>query len=432
MRTNNIDDFLRDMIDDKPESNLPGWDKISPKVSVMNFFKFGVHHFNIYYTAAIIVALSGFVSVLAGINNQSVLKSSTKIMYSKNAINNNGSFASIQTLNKIEAVNSVEPESNPDLFRASFKNNEASDLVKIPSQDEGRDQVDSLQTNELHTATQANNLTEIESRLALLENTDQTEMAYSSDKPKVEEPKEQNSRIKKWSVEVFSQPVFTDAILLSSSKQFNNIGFANFENQKSKYAYGLNLSLHINNLILQTGVLYCSYNKSFDHTLNKTEVTKTTSYQTYTNVLYSLESGKELTSVTDSVLVTDQKTENKSFRYENLNSYRYLQIPLILGYKIRYHWFSAIAKTGVLLNLYQSAKGIAASADDVMKLESVNFNTNFSVTTSVGLYYKVNYRTHFMIEPYFKYNISIPSKSDFSILPNKTAIGLKLGFAFEI
>jgi hypothetical protein len=421
MTNNKMDDFLLEMLEDMPERKRHDWNKISRRVSVMNFFKFGLHHFNIYYTLLILGSLSGITGSFLNLNNHPELVAGSKISNNSQSktlvagiigaphlgITKNAAISKrievkqiLKHINRIEADVELDTNMNIDEL-ADISENFKNKPVEIPLVP-----LEEITSKEQNIPTKKSN----------------SELAPTSAK----KAKLINTR---WSVEMYSQPVFSDAFSVSSSI---GTGPQGSENDKQKYAYGMNLSLSINHFQLQTGLLYLYSSKNYSNTIEREEVTTVKSYKKYSSITYSLESGNEMRVRTDSVLVTSQKVENKSYFLNNVNSYKCLEMPLIAGYKIWYHRFSFAVKGGVVLSLYKNANGVSSNSNLLLGLNKIPFlSPDLTITGSIGAYYRINSNVNFMFEPYFRRNFNSLGNNKIGILPTTTASGIRVGFAYD-
>ena len=419
MKSNNIDHFLRKKLADDQSSVQDDWDQISTRVSFMNFFKFGLRHYNFYYTLAIIASFLGIMSAVLAFNfNQTYVAEHKNKPGQQKATDKKGSSVSISK------------KSNYNSFNGTERVTAHKTLLASPSQH--FEAIENIETEEVfssieHAKSELQFTEKVEYRLLALENKN-PEILGSYQSVKIKERLNQAYSPVYWFVDIYSQPIFSDAIMISSGN--NNL---NFESANTKQSYGISVGVMKNKFRFQTGLQFIVLSKNFSNSFVKNYVVQEKSYEVYTSVVYGLESGKVLKSITDSVLVKSEKVVRNNYLFNHLNSYKFLQIPVLFGYKQRYHKLAFVAKGGLIFDLYKSAKGSLNTSDQSVNLNKVPFyKSYFTIYSSVGIYYKLNPIMSIFFEPNFRVNLSGKNTENaMSIETNKFSSGVKVGLEFD-
>jgi hypothetical protein len=123
------------------------------------------------------------------------------------------------------------------------------------------------------------------------------------------------------------------------------------------------------------------------------------------------------------------------------NRYRFIDVPLLIGYEMGNGRFHANISAGPVINLYSWQKGeqldtafrpVVITTGKGNPLFQYKTNTGIGFTGAASLWYKLNERMHLLAEPYFRYSFAPINKEGLSLQERFNTIGLRLGVRFDI
>lgn len=145
----------------------------------------------------------------------------------------------------------------------------------------------------------------------------------------------------------------------------------------------------------------------------------------------------------DTVYINDtlQYQQSGTRTKTTYNRYRNIDVPLVIGYEIGNGKIHANINAGVIINVYSWYKGDVL--DSLYQPVSITtgkgnsvyqFKNNIGVgfLGSVSVYYKITDRTHLVIEPYFRRNLSPMSKPNLNLQQKFNTAGLRAGVRFDL
>jgi hypothetical protein len=118
------------------------------------------------------------------------------------------------------------------------------------------------------------------------------------------------------------------------------------------------------------------------------------------------------------------------------NKYRFLDIPLTVGYEIESEKFILNINAGVMINLLFTQRGKILSPDeDVVYLQdgmensydAYRTNAGFSLIGSLGMAYKLEPDIHLLLEPHVRYNIKSLDNGANPVEHRMALTGLRFG-----
>jgi hypothetical protein len=400
-----------------------GWDKISSRVSFQNFFKFGTRHVNIYNTTAGIgLALTLYVSIftdsfqtqlnipkkeVASTQNEIPLNSQKNIQISKT------STLAIATpsINKNKIV-IVQPKDNKIIEKAdeSFAQSSSNSI---------------LQSNAKEGFL---NLNALESPVAILQQNNHNIIISNYTKPEISVDKKHFSFDKlRWSVELFTIPVFSDALAINT--------ITKNESLKQKVAAGFALKCLYGKILFETGLVYKSQSKDFAQTIYSVRMTSVVEVKTETKYNTNLITGQVYAAKIDTITRTVKKPVSESEEYKEINTYTTLEIPINLGYRITHKRFSSTSKFGLVTYISKTALGkiVQNNNEKVIELSNVPYSSaNFMLTISNSFSYRVRGAFNIFAEPYLKFSTNNPNYNELQIGSDKTMYGIKFGIEVNL
>ncbi|MFK8105190.1 MAG: hypothetical protein AB8G15_21940 [Saprospiraceae bacterium] len=172
-----------------------------------------------------------------------------------------------------------------------------------------------------------------------------------------------------------------ELIVKKNTNEENKILRNQYEKSLEAIHFGINLEVqHRTGLRLSLGLQQTTITDLYQ--LNKSEITEsfTEGVQTLKVNLYG-----DTTEVMGEILQTTTTTINK----EIYNTYRLIDLPIILGFQRSFGRWKAGMELGVLVNLSLRTKGIIPNADfqdiDIAEKQDVYFKSNIGLSYHLGL-----------------------------------------------
>ena len=129
-------------------------------------------------------------------------------------------------------------------------------------------------------------------------------------------------------------------------------------------------------------------------------------------------------------------------RYKSgINRYRYIDVPIAMGYEMGNDRVHININAGVMVNIYSWQKGsMVDEADNIINITTGKTNSPYGFKSNIGLgltggasfYYKLTNRMHLLAEPYFRYNLSQATRSELSLKQKYNTAGLRLGLRLDL
>lgn len=138
---------------------------------------------------------------------------------------------------------------------------------------------------------------------------------------------------------------------------------------------------------------------------------------------------------------TGSYTVTGSRRKITNNKYRFIDIPILLGYEIGNGRLKVNLNAGGMINLYSWQKGEVLNAN--LLPESITTgksssrysfknNIGISLTAGAGVYYKLNDYLQVLAEPYFRYSLQSLNEEVSSYKQKYHTAGIRIGLRFDL
>lgn len=254
-----------------------------------------------------------------------------------------------------------------------------------------------------------------------------------------------------WSMDLYGGPAW---ILNNESETFEEkqpISQTGLEEVILTPSIGLNLKYHINHWFIQGGVSYAEYGENKNYT-QQFELHDTTGfskeniddYYSYDSVGYYIDPNNPNIIITlyDAIKHYDTSyswVAEDSLYYEHQtiyaqNRFRYIEIPVMVGYEFRIKNLSVELSTGVSIGFRVNSSGkFLDSQNNLIDINSSNSpysNTMMNYLLSVGLKYHIDNRFSVIAQPIYKTNLNSLFNSGNSARYNH--IGLNIGLNYII
>ncbi len=245
-----------------------------------------------------------------------------------------------------------------------------------------------------------------------------------------------------------------------SSKLLNSELLTNYKLYSSNikpqisYGAGLELAYSYRNIRIETGLAYQELREEINALSNRYKIEENNYYEyynkeewnTYTvsildldeyllgNTVYIEHEDSLLIHSTDSTLVTQIDTTLISKQNISASTYKYLEIPLVLGYEFKKGKISFTPKGGVINSILINRKGTFYDIrNDKVILSNNSLDTKFLFNYYVAFNIKYNIAKHasIYVEPYFNSNINSMYNSGYAIEQKGRKYGLRTGIYFK-
>ncbi|RLD67245.1 MAG: hypothetical protein DRI84_02980 [Bacteroidetes bacterium] len=254
-----------------------------------------------------------------------------------------------------------------------------------------------------------------------------------------------------WSVDIFGGPAWIMNNEQAISDEGQPISQVGIDNNIVTPSMGLNLKYHVNNWFIQSGVAYAEYgeNKNYNQKIEMHDTSgyahqNVDEYYTYDSVGFYIDPNNPGVVITlyDAIKHYDTSynwVSEDSIFHENQgiyaqNRFRYIEIPLMLGYEFRFKNLSVEVSTGVSFGFRVNSSGKFLNSKneliDINQSNSPYSNTMMNYLLSVGLKYHLDNRFSIIAQPIYKTNLNSLFSSESS--PSYNHFGLNIGLNYII
>jgi len=190
------------------------------------------------------------------------------------------------------------------------------------------------------------------------------------------------------------------------------------------------------NITIQSGIGLSFYNNEALSSVNYISCDSVGYYEKVTSFYVIMESGTPNVVFNTVPVNVYDSLYHSSYEFTR-NNYRYLQIPLLIGYKMYYNRFSLTIRSGAGLGIlnYKKEPGTPFNKKDAQLLSIEQHTPSLTKTYwqflfSVGGGYQFTDNISIAVEPTFKYYLSpFYEQKDFKRYPY--SIGVKTGIYFR-
>lgn len=245
-------------------------------------------------------------------------------------------------------------------------------------------------------------------------------------------PSDKKMRNTNWDIEVFASP--TDVTFKTVTNNSATQDFLNRKDSSEKMKIGYSAGFRIvkplsDNFSIKTGLQYTQANEQFTYR-TENEI-KTTTVITVRNI--TLANGSIVT-VSDTSILQQIGYKTNSVN----NSYKTIDVPVLLGYEFGNEDWRFGINTGVLFNITTWNKGVTLDSSLLPQSFSKESNLIYKNNIGLGLYAgfsftkRINYNTLVFAEPYIRYNLSNMTTASSTFNQRFTVGGLALGVRFNL
>lgn len=245
-------------------------------------------------------------------------------------------------------------------------------------------------------------------------------------------PSDKKMRNTNWDIEAFASPA--DFTFKTVTNNTATQEFLNRKDSSEKMKLGFSAGFRIvkpitDNFSVKTGLQYTQANEQFTYR-TENEV-KTTTVITVRNI--TLANGSIIT-VSDTSILQQIGYKTNSVN----NSYKTIDVPVLLGYEFGNEDWRFGINTGVLFNITTWNKGVTLDSSLLPQSFSKESNLIYKNNIGLGLYAgfsftkRINYNTLVFAEPYIRYNLSNMTTASSTFNQRFTVGGLAVGLRFNL
>ncbi len=225
------------------------------------------------------------------------------------------------------------------------------------------------------------------------------------------------------------------------------------------YSGGIRLCYKHKSWTAKTGISFTKLNEKFNYNYTSTKIDTSyyynvfnsgyTKYDTimFLNLDYLLETGDSIYSpyvsetwveTTDSTLKTKLDTTNIKEKLNTKNIYNYIEIPLILGYKINRYKFTYSLNAGIITGIFIKSKGFTIQQNNLNNIIDIStaglpyIKFNYSLIINTEICYKINKKLHLLVEPFYRQSINSLFNKNYLYSKKNKAYGLTIGLRYII
>jgi len=461
------------------EPTAGAWQKLNQKLVWYRFLSFGFARFNIYYAAASVAALVClFLCFLKNpeiVNHQTVVQLTNLSSTPKPADNN---LTATNTTTKQQTQTNI-PEEKADKNEISniVQNQQTNSKIWKPRQvinaeniNHNRnkqksnvgDKIHITEFNDTATLDQDINLALNDSAFGVAQSKNlivydtiyvyDTIPYYDTIRTFINDWVNQSS---KWSLSGYFSPLYSgNQLSTANSSYLSNIELRNTaESPLLSYSASVNISRSIGRSYVQTGLAYTRLGEQFNFFTEQALIDSSQFYryaesqylQMDTVDSYYIVNGNDTSihhvvmrkwaSRIDSSLVTRYDTTVLKSDFNSANTYTYIEVPILFGYRFPKNRISYTASGGIITGFYSGSKAKTIAIDNNSKViaadEMLPFSkVTFSFVISAGVEYHLNPTISLSAEPYLRQSIYSIFKSSYPISQKYTAYGIRVGLKY--
>lgn len=200
--------------------------------------------------------------------------------------------------------------------------------------------------------------------------------------------------------ELLASPDFAFRKIQSRDRNYESYAQNRINTEQSRYNYSIGARISAvlgNGIAVRSGINYSTINERFEYVKeNEVRVVITKKY-----------------GPNGEIIGTDTSTENYTRRLLTKNSYKTLDIPIIIGYEKQFKKLTVSANAGIYVNAHFQPKGEFLSPKDSLPVSFAEYETEQNAPIfrnklgigwygSAGISYKIGPRLQLLVEPHIK------------------------------
>ena len=246
-----------------------------------------------------------------------------------------------------------------------------------------------------------------------------------------------NNAPKVYALSFFVSPNITSSSLSGSNSEYNRFRQDN-ESPALSWSFGANVQYNFNNWFFEFGLSYSTYRNKRNYNFNYQVIDSAASYYTYDtnwvwiydppNLEYPVMVGIDTNwvSVYDEYQVVDN----------GYNEWKYLDVPILLGYRYNRNLFSLEIATGVSIGVLLSQKvsvPVYPDCYEMIKQNTISDDNqiNYRFIIRAGALYQITPDWSIFAQPYFQKSLSPILINEGSVNQSLTFYGLNFGLKYS-
>ncbi len=268
---------------------------------------------------------------------------------------------------------------------------------------------------------------------------DIVEETETTEESNVELPQNTKSPMVKpvwFSLSIYGGLAYTDPILKSEPAVSDYVDFRNdHESAGLGWSTGAGLQLHYKNWFVETGFTYVAYTHNRNYNYSYEALDSLNSYYKHDTIwgwVYDPpEMGKPVVIGIDSTwteVYRDVQVDEKGS-----NEFRYIEIPLLLGYQWNHNKLSLDISTGISYGFLMSVEARLPDFSDTQKFSNLDKNSDvvnqqmLNYLLFLGVHYKIDSQWGVYAKPYYKRNLQSVFENNYPVEQYFGAFGINFG-----
>jgi hypothetical protein len=226
------------------------------------------------------------------------------------------------------------------------------------------------------------------------------------------------NKVNNWLIEAYVGPGYAHKSLKGDNENLIKARNSS-ENPVVSFNSGLRIGYNYRGGVVKTGFDFTSVNEKFNKVINN-------------QTIITIDTIKN----SDGTFTITRDTTYGAVHFNKINSYKYLGIPLILGYELKYKKHSFGLNAGVIINLLLKKKGCIMNKDgeidDIGASEDLIFRnrTGASLYSSLIYAYSMSDQFAFFVEPRFTYDLFPITNKNYILKQKYFTYGVSFGGRF--
>ena len=243
------------------------------------------------------------------------------------------------------------------------------------------------------------------------------------------------------SMDLYLNPAYVTSTLNAGTEYGDYIKYrTDNESLMISWSAGAEVQFSLHNWYVQTGINYSVYGENRNYHYNYRELDSTGSYfridTTWVWVFNPPEIGVLTPVAFDSTWVPVYR--EMELINQGRNEWKYLEVPIIFGYKIQHSRFTFDIGTGLSLGFLLQANGyvpVNAHAYEFNKLKDMGDRMNkvmINYILQLGVGYQLDENFSIFIKPNYRQNLQSVFKQDYPVEQKYKVFGIKVGINIKL
>jgi len=242
----------------------------------------------------------------------------------------------------------------------------------------------------------------------------------------------------RFAVSFYAAPAYSVSSLSAANAYTDYLDYRNkHETGALSWSAGANIQVNIKNWYIQTGLSYSTYSDQRNYSYSFQSLDSINSYfnndTTWGWAYDPPDFGKPIVLSIDSSFVPIYNEIN-----EGLNTWKYIEIPLLVGYSIHANRFSFDIGTGFSYGFFLEATGNVPDLaeenlfTDLSGIEGQMNKHQINYILRLGLSYHITPQWSLIMKPYYKQNLQSVFNNNYPIDQRFKSVGIQLGLKVDL